>query len=61
MTVQDAIDKQAIRDLQNFYSASIDAGAYDNLDQVFTANVIADYGEASRTIHRVTLEGEAPA
>lgn len=45
MTVQDAIDKQAIRDLQNFYSASIDAGRYDNLDQIFTADVIADYGE----------------
>ena len=46
MTTQDLIDKQAIRDLQNFYSACLDAGEYDSLDQVFTADVIADYGEA---------------
>ena len=46
MNSQDVADKQAIRDLQNYYSASIDAGQYDNLDEVFTADVIADYGPA---------------
>jgi len=46
MNAQDVADKQAIRDLQNYYSASIDAGQYDNLDQVFTVDVIADYGPA---------------
>jgi hypothetical protein len=46
MDVQQATDKQAIRDLQNHYSYSIDAGLYDNLDDVFTIDVVADYGPA---------------
>jgi hypothetical protein len=43
---QEVADKQAIRDLQNYYSYSIDAGDYDNLDDVFTVDVVADYGVA---------------
>ena len=46
MDARELIDVQAIRDLQNYYSYSIDAGHYDNLDEVFTANVVADYGRA---------------
>jgi hypothetical protein len=46
MNAQDLADKQAIRDLQNFYSVSLDAGQYDNLDEVFVVDVIADYGPA---------------
>ena len=46
MNVQEATDKQAIRDLQNHYSYSIDAGEYNNLDEVFAVDVIADYGVA---------------
>ena len=44
--MQNVIDKQAIHDLQVFYSRSIDHGHYDNLDKVFTPDVIADYGFA---------------
>jgi hypothetical protein len=44
--IRHVIDKQAIHDLQVFYSTSIDSGAYDNLDDVFTADVISDYGHA---------------
>lgn len=32
---QAVIDKQVIRDLQNYYSYTIDSGAYNNLDAVF--------------------------
>ncbi len=46
MNAQDVADKQAIRDLQNYDAASIDAGQYDNLDEVFTVDIIADYGPA---------------
>jgi hypothetical protein len=46
MDTQDLNDKQAIRDLQNHYSYSIDTGLYDNLDDVFSVDVIADYGRA---------------
>ncbi|MGI9596771.1 MAG: nuclear transport factor 2 family protein [Acidimicrobiales bacterium] len=48
MNVQDVIDKQAIKDLQIAYSMAIDGGRYDDLDQVFTADVIADYGHAGQ-------------
>ncbi len=34
MDTQTLIDKQLIRDLQNYYSYSIDSGEYDNLDNV---------------------------
>jgi len=43
---QNTIDKQAIHDLQVFYSMSIDSGAYDNLDEVFVPDVVSDYGHA---------------
>jgi len=46
MNAQDLADIQAIRDLQNWYSYSIDAGLYDNLDDIFSGDVIADYGPA---------------
>lgn len=46
MDSQTVIDKQLIRDLQNYYSYSIDSGEYDNLDNVFLPNAIADYGAA---------------
>ncbi len=35
MDAQAVIDKQVIRDLQNYYSYTIDSGAYNNLDAVF--------------------------
>ena len=35
---KEIIDKQYIRELQNHYSYSIDAGKYDNLDVMFTSN-----------------------
>lgn len=44
--IQKVIDKQAIHDLQVFYSLSIDSGAYDNLDCVFTNDIVSDYGHA---------------
>ena len=44
--IQEVIDKQAIKDLQTYYSRSIDTGAYDNLDNVFTPDVVSDYGNA---------------
>jgi len=44
--MQNVIDKQAIRDLQVYYSMSIDSGAYDNLDNVFMPEVVSDYGHA---------------
>ena len=44
--MQNVIDKQAIQDLQVFYSMSIDSGSYDNLDDVFTREVVSDYGHA---------------
>ena len=37
---QEIEDKQAIRELQNRYSYSIDSGQYDNLDALFTPNAI---------------------
>jgi hypothetical protein len=49
MDTQTLIDKQLIRDLQNRYSYSIDSGEYDNLDDVFLPNVVADYGAAGLT------------
>jgi ketosteroid isomerase-like protein len=44
--IQTVIDKQAIHDLQVFYSMSIDSGDYDNLDDVFTPDVVSDYDHA---------------
>ena len=44
-----AIAKQAIQDLQVYYSMSIDSGQYDNLDNVFTPDVVADYGPTGLT------------
>jgi hypothetical protein len=44
--MQNVIDKQAIQDLQVFYSMSIDSGSYDNLDDVFIREVVSDYGHA---------------
>lgn len=44
--VQNLIDKQKIHDLQVFYARSIDSGAYDNLDEVFTPDIVSDYGHA---------------
>ena len=46
MDTQTLEDKQAISDLQNYYSFSIDSGEYDNLEDVFVPDVIADYGVA---------------
>ena len=46
--LQTVIDKQAIHDLQVFYSMSIDSGDYDNLDEVFTEDIVSDYGHAGR-------------
>jgi hypothetical protein len=46
--IQEAIDKQAILDIQTYYSRSIDAGEYGNLDGVFSANVVAEYGRAGQ-------------
>ena len=46
MDSQTAADKQEIQDLQNYYSYSIDSGEYDNLDDVFVPDAIADYGRA---------------
>ena len=48
MDYQDVIDKQAIMDLQVRYSMAIDSGRYDELDHVFTPDVIADYGHAGQ-------------
>ena len=48
MDVQEVIDKQAIKDLQVHYSISIDTGAYDNLDDVFLPDAVADYGHAGK-------------
>jgi len=42
----DCADRQAIRDLQNDYAFSIDTGDYDRLDEIFTRDVVADYGAA---------------
>jgi hypothetical protein len=42
----DLADKQAIRDLQSAYSYAIDSGAYDKLDNIFTADAVGDYGRA---------------
>lgn len=49
------LDQQAIRDLQNHYSFSIDDGRYYDLDDVFTTDVVADYGAAglSRGVEQV--------
>lgn len=44
--IQTVIDKQSIKDLQVYYSLSIDSGEYDNLDKVFVPDVVSDYGHA---------------
>jgi ketosteroid isomerase-like protein len=46
--MRDAVDKQAIVDLQNRYAYAIDAGRYDELNEVFTPDAVADYGPAGR-------------
>ena len=46
--LREAIDRQAIADLQNRYAYAIDGGRYDDLDEVFTADAVADYGPAGR-------------
>ena len=43
---QDLKDKKAIAELQTRYSYAIDSGAYDELDSVFLADAVADYGRA---------------
>lgn len=48
MDMGTVIDKQAIRDLQVAYSMAIDDGRYDDLDRIFTPNVVSDYGHAGR-------------
>jgi hypothetical protein len=48
MNSQTVIDKQAIKDLQVAYSLTIDSGRYEDLDEVFTPDVVADYGHAGR-------------
>ena len=48
MSTQTLIDIQEIRDLQVHYAMSIDAGHYEELDRVFTADVVADYGHAGQ-------------
>ena len=45
-TLEELVDKQAIRELQIHYSYAIDSGAYDELDNVFTRDAVADYGPA---------------
>ncbi len=47
MDLQTLIDKQAIRDLQVAYSRALDEKRYDDLDQVFVPDAVADYGEAA--------------
>ena len=48
MDRNNVIDKQAIMDLQVRYSMAIDGGRYDDLDEVFAPDVIADYGHAGQ-------------
>ncbi|MGI9595482.1 MAG: nuclear transport factor 2 family protein [Acidimicrobiales bacterium] len=48
MDIGYVIDCQAIRDLQVAYSMAIDDGRYDELDRIFTADVVADYGHAGQ-------------
>tara|TARA_A100001037_G_scaffold6171_1_gene6205 strand:+ start:14129 stop:14755 length:627 start_codon:yes stop_codon:yes gene_type:complete len=49
MDTQTVVDQQQIRELQNFYSYSIDSGEYDNLDRVFMPDAVADFGPAGPT------------
>lgn len=48
MDVQTLLDKQAIHDLQVRYSRALDRHDFDDLDHVFTADVIADYAHAGQ-------------
>jgi hypothetical protein len=48
MDIQTVIDKQAIHDLQVRYSWALDRNDYDDLDYVFTPDVVADYAHAGQ-------------
>ena len=48
MDLQTLLDKQAIHDLQVRYSRALDSHTFDDLDHVFTTNVIADYAHAGQ-------------
>lgn len=48
MDVQELADKRAIMELQVRYSKAIDTGNYDDLDNVFLPDVVADYGRAGQ-------------
>lgn len=45
-TMSNLADVQAIRDLQITYAYLIDSGAYDDLDQIFTADAVGDFDRA---------------
>jgi hypothetical protein len=42
--IQTVMDRLEIYDLQTRYSMAIDAGCYDDLDDLFLPDVVADYG-----------------
>ena len=44
--LREVVDKQQIQELQVRYSLAIDGGRYDDLDHIFTADVLSDYGHA---------------
>lgn len=48
MDLQTVIDKQAIYDLQVRYSLALDRHDYDELDTVFSPDVVADYAHAGQ-------------
>ena len=48
MDVQTLLDKQEIHDLQVRYSRALDQHNFDDLDNVFTADVVADYAHAGQ-------------
>jgi hypothetical protein len=56
-TTQELADKQAIRELQVLYAYTIDAGAYDDLDKVFTPEAVADYGRAGHITGLEAIKG----
>ena len=48
MNIEEVIDKQAIMELQVRYSMALDTGSYEELDHIFTVDVIADYEHAGQ-------------
>lgn len=52
MDLQTLSDKQTIHDLQVAYSRALDSGDFDQLDHVFTADVVADYAHAGQHTNR---------